>query len=50
MPPFPIWELPYLTQPDDFTLWLMSLLEFSLMLQPYATKVPGFMGGLPKAV
>jgi len=26
------------------------LLEFSLMLQPYATKVPGFMGGLPKAV
>ncbi len=26
------------------------MLEFSLMLQPYATKFPGFMGGLPKAV
>jgi len=27
-----------------------ELLEFSLMLQPYAARFPGFMGGLPNAV
>jgi len=26
------------------------LLEFSLMLQPYAARFPAFMGGLPNAV
>jgi len=27
-----------------------GMLEFSLMLQPYAARFPGFMGGLPNAV
>jgi len=28
----------------------VGVLEFSLMLQPYAARFPGFIGGLPNAV